>query len=33
VGIGKQVALTVERDGQSRTVKMTIADISQLTQG
>src|ERR1700739_4879167 len=33
VGIGKQVALTVERDGQSRTVKMTVADISQLTQG
>jgi len=32
-GIGKQVSLTVERDGRSRTVKMTIADISQLAQG
>jgi len=32
-GIGKQVDLTVQRDGQSRTVKVTIADISQLTQG
>ena len=32
-GIGKQVGLTVERDGQGRNVKVTIADISQLTQG
>jgi 2-alkenal reductase len=32
-GIGKQVSLTVDRDGQSRTVKVTIADISQLAQG
>jgi 2-alkenal reductase len=32
-GIGKQVALTVERDGESRVVKLTIADISQLPQG
>jgi 2-alkenal reductase len=32
-GIGKQVALTLERGGQSRTVKATIADISQRTQG
>lgn len=31
-GIGNQVTLTVERDGQSRTVKVTIADVSQLTQ-
>jgi 2-alkenal reductase len=33
VGIGKQVALTVERDGQSRTVQVSIADVSQLAQG
>jgi len=32
-GIGSQVALTVARGGQTRTVKVTIADISQLTQG
>jgi len=32
-GIGKQVTLTVERDGQSRSVKLTIADISQLARG
>jgi 2-alkenal reductase len=32
VGIGKQVTLTVERDGQTRTVKMTVADISKLIQ-
>ena len=32
-GIGKSVDLTVERDGQTRTVKVTVADISQLTQG
>src|SRR5581483_6198039 len=32
-GIGKDVTLTVERGGQSRTVKVTVADISGLTQG
>jgi 2-alkenal reductase len=32
-GIGSLVSLTVERGGQSRTVKVTIADISQHTQG
>ena len=32
-GIGKQVALTVERDGRTRSVQVTIGDISQLTQG
>jgi 2-alkenal reductase len=32
-GIGSQVRLTIERGGQSRTVKVTIADISQHTQG
>jgi 2-alkenal reductase len=32
-GIGKQVDLTVERYGQARTVKVTVADISQMTQG
>jgi 2-alkenal reductase len=32
-GIGKQVTLTVERDGQSRTVQVSIADVSQLAQG
>ena len=32
-GIGSQVSLTVERDGQRRSVKVAIADISQLTQG
>jgi 2-alkenal reductase len=32
-GIGKQVTLSVERDGQTRTVKVMVADISQLTQG
>lgn len=30
LGIGKQVSLTVERGGRARTVKMTIADISEL---
>ncbi|MBV9529979.1 MAG: trypsin-like peptidase domain-containing protein [Bradyrhizobium sp.] len=30
-GIGKQVTLTIERGGQTRTVKVSIADISQLT--
>jgi 2-alkenal reductase len=33
VGIGKQVRLTVERDGQSRIVTVTVADVSQLGQG
>lgn len=32
-GIGKEVTLTVERNGQARAVKVTIADISQLKQG
>jgi len=32
-GIGKHVDLTVERDGQARNVKVTIADISQLSRG
>ena len=32
-GIGKQVTLTVERGGQTRSVKVTIANVSQLTQG
>jgi 2-alkenal reductase len=32
-GIGKQITLTVERGGQTRSVKVTIADASQLTQG
>jgi S1-C subfamily serine protease len=32
-GIGKQVDLTVERDGQTRTVRVVIADISELSQG
>jgi 2-alkenal reductase len=32
-GIGKQVDLTIERDGQSRDVKVTVGDISQLSQG
>ena len=32
-GIGKQVTLTVERNGQSRDVKLTVADVSQLSQG
>jgi 2-alkenal reductase len=32
-GIGKPITLTVDRDGQTRTVNVTIADISQLTQG
>lgn len=31
-GIGKRVELTVERAGQTRTVKLTIGDISQLAQ-
>lgn len=33
VGIGKTVTLTVERDGQSRTVEVTVADVSGLMQG
>jgi 2-alkenal reductase len=32
-GIGKQVALTVQRHGQTRSVNVTVADISQLKQG
>jgi 2-alkenal reductase len=32
-GIGKEVSLTVDRDGRSRSVKVTIADISQLRRG
>jgi 2-alkenal reductase len=32
-GIGKQVSLTVERDGQARNVKLTVADTSKLSQG
>ena len=32
-GIGKQVTLTVERGGQTRSVKLTMADISQLARG
>ena len=32
-GIGKQVSLTVERDGEVRKVKVTVADVSQLSQG
>jgi 2-alkenal reductase len=32
-GIGKQVELTIDRAGQSRTLKLTISDISQLDQG
>jgi len=32
-GIGNDVDLTVERDGQSRNVKVRISDISQLRQG
>jgi S1-C subfamily serine protease len=32
-GIGKQVNLTVERDGEARNVKVTVADVSQLSQG
>ncbi|MBU6462590.1 MAG: trypsin-like peptidase domain-containing protein [Bradyrhizobium sp.] len=32
-GIGKEVTLTVQRDGRSRNVKLRIADISQLNQG
>jgi 2-alkenal reductase len=31
-GIGKQVGLTIDRDGQTRTVNVTIVDISQLAQ-
>jgi 2-alkenal reductase len=32
-GVGNAVTLTVERGGQSRSVKVTVADISQLAQG
>ena len=31
-GVGNQVSLTVKRDGQTRTVDVTVADISQLDQ-
>lgn len=31
-GIGKQIELSVERAGRTRTVKVTIADVSQLAQ-
>ncbi|WP_092303631.1 trypsin-like peptidase domain-containing protein [Bradyrhizobium sp. Ghvi] len=31
-GIGKQIALTIDRAGQTRTVKLSIADVSQLAQ-
>lgn len=32
-GIGNQITLTVERDGQRRKVTVAIADVSQLSQG
>lgn len=32
-GVGSQVSLTVERDGKTRTVKVTVGDISKLAQG
>jgi 2-alkenal reductase len=32
VGVGKTVTLTVMRDGRSRTVDVTVADISQFAQ-
>ncbi|MGX4805503.1 S1C family serine protease [Bradyrhizobium guangdongense] len=32
VGIGKQVQLTIDRAGQTRTVKVAVADISRLAQ-
>lgn len=31
-GIGKEITLTVQRDGRSRNVKLRVADISQLNQ-
>jgi S1-C subfamily serine protease len=33
LGVGKQIDLTVERGGQTRTVRLTIADLSRLNQG
>jgi S1-C subfamily serine protease len=33
VGVGKTVKLTVTRDGQSRSVSVPVADISQQAQG
>jgi S1-C subfamily serine protease len=33
VGVGKAVKLTVTRDGQSRSVDVPVADISQQAQG
>jgi 2-alkenal reductase len=33
VGVGKSVRLTVTRDGQSRSVDVPVADISQQAQG
>ncbi|MGA7810827.1 S1C family serine protease [Bradyrhizobium sp.] len=33
VGVGNQVSLTVDRGGQTRSVKVTVGDISQLDQG
>jgi 2-alkenal reductase len=33
VGVGKTAKLTVERDGRSRTVEATVADVSGLMQG
>jgi S1-C subfamily serine protease len=33
IGVGKTAQLTVERDGRSRTVEVTIADVSGLMQG
>jgi 2-alkenal reductase len=32
-GIGSQATLTIERGGESRTVKVTIADVSKLSNG
>jgi 2-alkenal reductase len=32
-GVGNQVSLTVDRDGQTRTVNVTVSDISQSNQG
>ena len=33
IGAGKTAQLTVERDGRSRTVEVTVADVSGLMQG
>ncbi len=32
-GVGKAVKLTVTRDGQSRQIDVTVADMSQQAQG